>query len=209
MSHVEQEFKWTCNRAADFDTFLSTLKLLSVRCVCPKRLHIVDTYLDTPQRELSSQKIALRLRRTKNQFEVTLKTKTALQKGMAVRKESTLPLKNAATWHSALKQLKEKNRWEGVGLILLQRIFTIENYRRAYQLSYKKCVCELALDQYLTKANGHQWLRREIELELKKGSAKDFLQLVQKISQNAALPVAKISKVAGAEKWIKEKLRIN
>ncbi|MBR3632770.1 MAG: CYTH domain-containing protein [Elusimicrobiaceae bacterium] len=209
MNHVEQEFKWTCNRAADFDAFLSMLKLLPVHCIGPKELHIVDTYLDTAQRKLSSQKIALRLRRTYNRFEVTLKTKTALQKGMATRKEITIPLKKAATWHSALKQLKEKNRWEGVELALLQRIFTIENYRRAYQLSYKKCTCELALDQYLTKANGHQWLRREIELELKKGAAKDFLQLVQKITHDVALPVAKISKVAGAEKWIKEKLRIN
>ena len=206
MNHIEQEFKWACTCEADFENCLQAIHRLAVRCVGPEKLSITDTYLDTPQRSLSAQKVALRVRQVEGVFEATLKTKTALKNGMACRQEITLPLKDASTLPRALEHLKMLQKWEGVEVALVDRIFTIKNQRHLYQLTYKKCQCEAAFDRYVTQAQGHQWLRREIELELKKGAVKDFLQLAQKITQLTQLPAAKISKVAGAEKWIKEKL---
>ena len=205
--NIETEFKWGVCRARDFDVFINALKQLSVLTSDKKIVTITDYYLDNRQRQFTKNKVALRVRCIGNIFQATLKTRTALKNGLARRQELTRPLPPAATRQKAIYALQAYQEWAGYSLANLHPYFVIKNKRTVYDIHYKNCRCEAALDNYLTQASGHQMRRREIELELKSGRVADFKKLVQQISLISGLSAAKISKVAGAEKWIKQKFR--
>lgn len=205
MQQLEQEFKWDASARGAFSAFLRALKqggeLSRVR-----RLAIRDYYLDNARQDFTRDKVALRIRRTGKRFEATLKTRNAVKNGFASRRELTLPLSNVRSMRGALARLEQRGDWEGYALEGLQVRFCIANQRAAYQWKAGGCVCEAALDNYVTLAKGYQWRRKEIELELKKGSVKTYQKLAQKLSVLSALSAAKISKVAGAEQWLKTKV---
>ena len=205
-AHIEREFKWQARTNQDFEQFLSVLHAICMKVSSKKELKITDCYLDNPQHDFKNKKIALRLRNTNGRYEGTLKTRTALKNGLACREELTFPLLGCSTRKQALQALEEKKVWKAMALKDLLVSFIIKNHRQVYGVEYKNACAEVALDNYLTLAKGHQLRRREIEIELKKGKVADFEKLIQKINDICQLPVAKISKVAGAEKWITQKL---
>ena len=201
MKHIEQEYKWDATKRGAFACFLKAANTTGTLTPAHS-LRITDYYLDTPSGSLSGRKIALRVRRVKGKFEATLKTKTKLINGLARRKELTLALPQVRSLAGALRVLAARGSWAGCTLQDLQARFVIANCRTVCMLRAPACQCEVALDHYKTHARGKYFWRKEIELELKKGTEKAFLKVVQKINQNCNLPAAKISKVAGAEKWI-------
>ncbi len=205
-NHIEREFKWTVHKKAEFDDFAKALRSLCKQVTFLKPLHITDYYLEDTKGSLSAHKIALRMRHAAGNWEVTFKTRSCLKNGLASRREITKPLPGVHTFRAALSILKQYKKWQGIDLTTLQVRFVIKNLRRLYKIVYKQCVCEAALDEYITLAKGHQFKRREIELELKKGPAKMFVQLAKNITNQTHLNAAKCSKVAGAEKWISGKL---
>lgn len=206
MQNIEQEFKWDASVRGAFERFVQAAKIhcTSVRAVAA--VHITDYYLDNERRDFSACKTALRIRHIGARWQATLKTRNRLQNGLAVRGEWTINLAGARCFKQALALLEKRQEWQGVCVRNLQEKFRICNKRRCYKCKYKNVHCEIALDNYVTRALAHQWRRREIELELKKGSVKMFTKLIEKLSQSSQLQAAKISKVAGAEKWISEKL---
>ena len=205
-NHIEREFKWTISNRRAFDAFVNALHQISEQIMPLKPLHITDYYLDDKKGTLRVRKIALRIRHAERSWEATLKSRSCLKNGMAARSEITLSLPKAHSFNKALSALKQQEKWGKISLGQLKTRFIIRNYRRLFQVVYKECMCEAALDEYLTLAYGHQLKRREIELELKKGPTKTFLQLTKKLTQKSHLQSAELSKVAGAEKWISEKL---
>ena len=207
--NIEREFKWDASKRGVFARFVQVLKQTCQRVDAGCALSITDTYIDNKYKDCSQHKIALRIRRSGGIYQATLKTRNALKEGLATRQEWTLPLPHVRSLKGALVTLEERQRWNGVKLEGLAARFAIKNHRYVYQVSYGACQCEAALDNYLTIAGGHQWRRKEIELELKKGSVKTFEKLIEKLTAQTGLPVAKISKVAGAEKWILNKFRHN
>ena len=209
MKNIEQEFKWNAASARAFEHFVQTARPVCTRLIHKNTQRITDYYLDNKSGDFSANQVALRIRHNRQCWEATLKSRTCLKKGLAVRQEFTLALKGVRSLRGAMVLLNKRRKWKGVPVINLQERFRIRNSRRLYHCSYKNICCELALDDYVTFAAGHQLRRREIELELKKGNNEIFKQLVEKLSVNSGLQPAKISKVAGAEKWISQKFSLN
>ena len=202
MTPIEKEFKWAVNTKSDFSAFVQALNQLIGPLPEAKIYHITDTYLDNAAHTLYAQKTALRIRQVDSTFEATLKSRTKLVDGLAVRQEYTLPLE-AASWPEALACLERKQDWQGVAMQGLTVRFRIVNLRRIYMFSNQKLCCEAALDEYEIQAQGKCKKCMEIELELKGGEEQDFLNLAKKISARTGLQAAQISKVATAEKMLK------
>ena len=207
MKNLEREFKWDASTPQAFARFVCALQDVAGKYSAPQQLQNTDYYLEDAARQLVRQKVALRIRHSAGHWEATLKTRTVLKEGLACRQEWTLPLPGVQQVRQAIKALAARGEWKGVCLGGLRIRFIIRNKRTIYTVSYVGCQAEAALDNYLTLAQGHQWRRKEIELELKKGKASDFEKLVQKITEKSNLKAAKISKVAGAEKWILHEFR--
>ena len=210
MKDIEQEFKWNAGEPRAFERFLAALKKECESVFSRGKVRITDYYLDDEQGTLSARKIALRIRHSGQKWEATCKSRSQVKNGLAVRQERTLPLPQARSIKSALRALREQNAWKELPKEEVLHVrFKICNLRRVYMAIYKNCACEAALDNYVTLASGHQLRRKEIELELKKGSAENFRKLTQKLTKASLLKFAKISKVAGAEKWILQKFSLN
>lgn len=202
---MEKEFKWTGAARGDFARFEAALRAQLGALPAAENLSITDYYLDDPAAALSRQKIALRIRRTGQRYEATCKSRTRLKNGLACRAEHTLPLPQAHSFAGALKALQAKKIWQGISLTDLQVRFVLRNHRKVYTLHYKQAVCEAALDRYVITAGARRLAQREIELELKQGRSADFEKLVQKLTAAIGLKAAEISKVASAEKLLKNK----
>lgn len=209
MKNLEREFKWDASARQAFARFVCALQEVAGGYAGPQQLQNTDYYLEDTARQLAKQQVALRIRHSAGHWEATLKTRTILKEGLACRQEWTLPLPGVQNVRQAIKSLAARGEWKGILLGGLRVRFGIKNERTIYTVSYLGCQAEAALDNYLTLAQGHQWRRKEIELELKKGKAADFEKLVQKITEKSSLNPAQISKVAGAEKWILNKFRNN
>lgn len=200
---MEKEFKWDASSRGAFKQFEEALGAI-VGALPPAQIcHITDRYLDNEREEFSKRKIALRIRCQNGRFEATLKSKTSLQNGLACRQEETLPLEESLRFAQALKKLQAKHTWRTLPLEGLNVRFMIKNRRKTYTVQYGGAVCEAALDSYIIYAAGRQLTKREIELELKKGSEKDFAELVQNINKKTVLKPCIKSKVASAEELLK------
>lgn len=209
MKDIEQEFKWDASARGAFENFLQAARSVCENVRCAGAVHITDYYLDNAKGDFAAQRAALRIRHAGQCWQATLKSRSLLQNGLAVRQERTLTLIGVRSFRGALTRLEQRACWQGFALRDLREKFRICNLRRRYMCTYKGVRCEAALDSYITLHGGHQLSRREIELELKKGPGKVFAQLVEKISTTGRLRPAKISKVAGAEKWILQKFSLN
>lgn len=204
MHGVEKEFKWDASARGAFKQFEEALGALVGALPSAQICHITDRYLDNEREEFSKRKVALRIRCQNGIFEATLKSKTALQNGLACRQEETLPLEGALRFAQALKKLQEKQTWHAMPLEGLNVRFMIKNNRKTYTVQYRGALCEAALDSYTIYAAGRQLSKREIELELKKGPEKDFMTLLQNLNQKTVLKPCVKSKVASAEELLKK-----
>lgn len=207
MKNFEQEFKWDAPARQAFVRFVDALQAMAETCIGPQLLQNTDYYLENATNHLAAQKIALRIRQCGENWEATLKTRSAIKNGLACRQEWTQPLPAVPGIRQALKILETQREWHGIALASLKVRFVIKNARTIYRVTYRGCQAEVALDNYLTLAQGHQWRRKEIELELKRGSTTGFEKLAQKLTEKSGLKPAQLSKVAVAEKWILNKFR--
>lgn len=198
----EKEFKWDASPRGAFVHFVRALRQAADKVSAAQDLMVTDRYLDNGRADFSSRKIALRIRHCGGVYEATLKTRTALRNGLACRKELTKRLPRARSFIGALRLLQVEQKWEGLSLRDVSVRFTLRNRRRIYVVCFGRAVCEAALDRYVVFAAGRRQARREIELELKKGTEKDFARLLSLLKKSCGLDPVKISKVAGAEKLL-------
>lgn len=202
MNNVEREFKWAVCTRGGFNRFVRALEQAAGPLCAPREISITDRYLDNERGDFAARKTALRVRRAGRNFEATLKGRTRLKAGLARRKELTKPLPGARSFAGALKRLQESEKWEGLPLAGLRVSFTLRNKRRTYGVRFGRAVCEAALDSYVIFAARRRLRRREIELELKSGPEKDFLDLVEKLGRLSGLAPERVSKVAAAQKML-------
>lgn len=199
MNDIEQEFKWQANTPRAFMRMLCAVQRAGYELNEPCTLHITDVYLADSAGMLEKQKIALRVRCTDGRWEATYKTKTELVDGKAVRREKTLPLPEVNTLRRALTALALKESWDGLPLTNLQPLFRIKNKRRTYLIHPQKgVVAELAFDDCRLSVCGRTLLMKEIELELKSGSAAAFNAVANRLTQESGLSPARTSKVKTA-----------
>ncbi len=200
MKHLETEFKWDANTPRAFSKMVAAVKAIpGVRLAATaQNLRILDTYLDDSTDPLSRQKIAFRVRCTDGAWEATFKTKTEIHNGKAVRREETLPLKGVHNLAEALHFLHAKKSWQGLALEGLRPLFRLANRRKVYDVEIKNSVLEMALDSCRIYVAGRIVQMKEIELELKQGTAADLEHLAGQLTDRTGLAYARVSKVKTA-----------
>lgn len=202
---IECEFKWKAETADDFTCMLTAVKENFKGVVTgPVNILNQDFYLDTPQRIWGAHKTALRVRCANGNFEATAKTQTQMVNGKAVRQEETLPLPQARNVEQAIQTLEQQGSWLELPLQRINVIFSITNHRQVYNLSLEDSLYELALDDCLLSCAHRQQPLKEVELELKKGSEKEFSLFAGILQQKCGLSVPHKSKVETARTLLEE-----
>lgn len=202
MKHLEIECKWDANTPCAFKCAHDFARQVGKK-ITSEKLQIKDVYLDHPQEDLAAQKIALRVRNTNGKWEATFKTRSEIKNGKAVRREATLPLPRAKNTAQALAQLAQKKRWQGINTTRLIIKFTLANRRIIYTFNHDAAQLEMALDSVTLYVLGRQVKFKEIEVELKRGSAKQLETFAALFTQYTKLKRARISKVKTAETFLK------
>ena len=198
MKNLETEYKWDGNSPRAFARMKRAAEQLA-RTEKTEKLHLRDIYLDDAEHTLHAQKIVLRLRGCGDKWEATLKTRTEVKNGKAVRKEYTLPLPDAHDFAHAFSALQNKKMWQKVSLKNLRAQFEIRNCRRIFLLEFQGALAELALDNVEILVLGRRVKIKEIELELKKGRAPRLDRLAEQLTRLSGLRAATFSKVRTAE----------
>ena len=167
MKNLETEFKWTAHAPQAFLKMIcAAKKAVGKDNVGPRTvLHLRDIYLDHSDGEFEKEKIAFRVRRVRNQWEATFKTRTELVRGKAVRREETQALGGVKNLQQALVILNRQKSWKGISLVGLRPRFSIYNTRAVRQIVTPQVRAELSFDTCRICAGGRQVFLKEIELE--------------------------------------------
>jgi inorganic triphosphatase YgiF len=159
---------------------------------------LFNQYFDTPERDLATAKVALRLRRDGDQVIQTLKTRGQSVAGLSERNEwdwnlakAKLDLKKLddSCWPAALAELDKKQ---------LQPIFTTDFVRQRAEIAWgrgkARVVIEAALDLGKVIAGEGEEEICELELELRQGEPEALLELAAELAADLALMPCDISK---------------
>lgn len=159
---------------------------------------LLNQYFDTPERELSAARVALRLRRDGDAVIQTLKCRGQSVAGLSERSEFEWPLEkakldlkklDASCWPEQLAELDKKT---------IKPLFTTDFTREFAEISWgrgkAKVVIEAALDQGFVIAGKRKEEICELELELREGSAEALLELAAELAASLPLMPCDISK---------------
>lgn len=210
MKNLEIEFKWDANSVRAFKRMEKAVVSSDAQIGSVQEIKIVDRYVDTPTHDFEKDKIAMRIREIDNKhWEATFKTRTEIVGGKAVRREETCALPGVKNFREALRALQENKKWKGLNVSKVRPIFTLRNMRIVYPVSFHRMKAELSFDTCQLRVCGRQIFFKEIELELKQGSADALVQLATLLTQETGLTPARISKVKTAvtllRLWEKQK----
>ncbi|MDH0730467.1 CYTH domain-containing protein [Pseudomonas sichuanensis] len=159
---------------------------------------LLNQYFDTPERELSAARVALRLRRDGEVIIQTLKCRGKSVAGLSERNEHEwqldkvkLDLKklDASCWPEQLAELDKKT---------IKPLFTTDFTREYAEISWgrgkAKVVIEAALDQGFVIAGKRKEAICELELELREGAPEALLELAAELAATLPLMPCDISK---------------
>ena len=159
---------------------------------------LLNQYFDTPERELSAAKVALRLRRDGEAVIQTLKCRGQSVAGLSERSEYEWPLDKAkldlkklddSCWPAQLAELDKKT---------IKPLFTTDFTREFAEIAWgrgkAKVVIEAALDLGTVTAGKRKEEICELELELREGAPEALLELAAELAATLALMPCDISK---------------
>jgi triphosphatase len=156
---------------------------------------LLNRYFDTPDLQLNCHAVALRIRRSGEQYIQTLKTRGSSQGGLHRRNEWEWPV---ASDRLQLDLLPADALPSGIDLERLQPAFNTDFERRCWQLLYpyqgQQAEIELVLDSGWVSAYGQQDPISEIELELNSGPTEALFALALELAESVPLRVSRISK---------------
>ncbi|TFF42980.1 inorganic triphosphatase [Pseudomonas sp. RIT623] len=159
---------------------------------------LLNQYFDTPARDLSAARVALRLRRDGEVIIQTLKCRGQSVAGLSERNEFEwqldkvkLDLKKLddSCWPEQLAELDKKT---------IKPLFTTDFTREYAEIAWgrgkAKVVIEAAIDQGFVVAGKRKEAICELELELREGAPEALLELAAELSASLALMPCDISK---------------
>lgn len=159
---------------------------------------LLNQYFDTPERDLSAARVALRLRRDGEVIIQTLKCRGQSVAGLSERNEHEwhldkvkLDLKklDATCWPEQLAELDKKT---------IKPLFTTDFTREYAEIAWgrgkAKVVIEAALDQGFVIAGKRKEEICELELELREGPPEALLELAAELAASLPLMPCDISK---------------
>lgn len=150
------------------------------------RQTLLTRYYDTPDLDLQSQGLALRIRQQDNQLWLTVKNSGTSQQGLHEREEWEYPITNVNWDISSLPQALHP--YIEPYYSQLQKIFTTEFQRSTWLIQWQNTTIEAALDMgsiYLDQ----QWREpiSELELEIKEGERRGLMNFCQTLNQDLTL----------------------
>ncbi|MEE1921643.1 CYTH domain-containing protein [Pseudomonas sp. 148P] len=159
---------------------------------------LLNQYFDTPERDLSAAKVALRLRRDGDVVIQTLKTRGNSVAGLSERNEFQWELPKAkldlkklddTCWPAALAELDKKT---------IKPLFTTDFVREYADIAWgrgkSKVFIEAALDLGTVSAGKQKEEICELELELREGEPEALLELAAELAASLPLFPCDISK---------------
>lgn len=158
-----------------------------------QRLHLLNTYYDTPALELHARRIAVRFRKKGWQWLCTVKSAEPASGGLAMRSEWETPATpgvfdfshvNAADFREFLEQHSGQ----------FEAIFTTDFHRQIWHVPFGDSQIELAIDRGTIEGGGRSTPICEIELELLSGKVDDIFGLTRELQQSLDLHPAIASK---------------
>jgi inorganic triphosphatase YgiF len=138
-------------------------------------LKLYSIYYDTPELDLRSHAMALRLRRAGDQWLQTLKGGGGVQAGLHRRDEWETPVAGEALELDALEAAGGRLP-RGVGK-KLQRAFVTDFSRNLRLLGFEGAEIELCMDRGEVRAGQQAFPICELELELKSGELRQLFEL--------------------------------
>lgn len=188
-----------------------------------RELELINTYFDTPQRDLLAQKMSLRLRREGDAFSITIKSGGGVDNELHQRFEWTAYLPE--DWENDLKDgldtiwfKREATSNGDPDAQLAQALQLIKGHplkelcetrfnRVAFDIGFGDSLMELALDFGELIAGNEQEPVCEMEVELKEGDVRDLVELSQEIQANMPAEPESRSKFARCIALLKPALR--
>lgn len=168
---------------------LPLLKTTSVSELVSQKLHTV--YYDTPGLILQSKKVALRLRKTDQEWIQTIKCGGSISAGLHQHQEWEQPVRRNQPNFSkitdpALIDLFSDNKLRQQ----LRPIFVTDFIRTTFNLIFMQdCHIELCLDQGEIIAEPLTYPICEVELELKSGTANQLREFAALLKQTCSFPL--------------------
>ncbi|MBI4676663.1 MAG: CYTH domain-containing protein [Elusimicrobia bacterium] len=195
---VELEAKWSLRSESGFAAFRAEAVSLGARPGRSRLILIKDTYLDTREDFFGRRRVSCRLRNAGGSWELTLKSRTRLKKGVASRKERTCPLGRPKGLAAAMRRVR--TRLQGIpGRESLRPVFTILNRRSVLPLRLPGGpAAECSFDRIVIRRGKRSLRMLEIELEFLKGRRERFGSFVRALRGGPHFFPAARSKVATA-----------
>ena len=156
----------------------AVLAALAAQYGSGREIQMETVYYDTPHRDLSQQRMTLRLRRENDETVCTLKT--PLPDGS--RGEWECPAADLTAGIDALLALGAPVELKSLAQRDLMVVCGARFTRQAIDLPTADGLAELALDQGVLLGGGKEIPLREAELELKSGSEEALLTLARTIA---------------------------
>jgi inorganic triphosphatase YgiF len=177
-----------------------------------REVRLRDTYWDTPDHRLGRANCTLRVREQDGarQGELTFKGPVAGDRGLAhTRTELTVAApagSSPADWADLPPAEPIWRALEGIGAAhTLRPDVVLLNPRRELVLRQGSGEVVLSLDE--VRIEGHPYVRRYVELELKRGPREPFDHLVHAVAEQYRLRPAAVPKVQAARAWLARRSR--
>ncbi|PYC27763.1 CYTH domain-containing protein [Pseudomonas mosselii] len=159
---------------------------------------LLNQYFDTPERDLSAARVALRLRRDGEVIIQTLKCRGQSVAGLSERNEHEWHLDKAKLDLKKLDGTCWPEQLAGLDKKTIKPLFTTDFTREYAEIAWgrgkAKVVIEAALDQGFVIAGKRKEEICELELELREGAPEALLELAAELSASLALMPCDISK---------------
>lgn len=157
------------------------------------RQHLLNTYYDTPDLALKSQRVALRLRKKGWQWLLTVKSAEPAAGGLARRNEWERP-ETPGNWDFSHVDADDLRARLEAATPLLEPIFTTDFRRRTWIVDHGASHIEIALDRGFIASQGRRTPICEVELELLDGQPEDLFALTRDLQASLALRPSPMSK---------------
>ena len=198
MAEIELKFITPHHAVNAFaDNVIPALTQLGMQVATAQQMQLQNDYYDTPEHDFQKHKIGFRVRGNDGVFEQTLKTRGKISGGLHERAEYNIDLDeatpdltlfDASVWPKGFKASTANTR--------LERQFSTNFARTAYDVSYDGSVVEVVLDEGEATTGKTQSPINEIELELKQGEVSAVFAIAEVINSILPVTVSDVSKAA-------------
>lgn len=174
---VEVELKYQVCQDRN-NTIEDLIRWLDGNATSGEEVELKNIYFDTPDKMLHEQKIGLRIRRSGDWGEQTIKLAGEQQGAMSARPEYNVETASMRPDLSLFPQDIWPEHWHVANLNnAIEPQFEVTFIRRTWVLQEQDFTAEVALDRGVISAAEKQETIQELELELKAGSAKSMLKV--------------------------------